>query len=54
MKQLLTNAHNMFAVKVVKPGDIAGHLSKKISSCNVLYILRHGGVIACKITDPKK
>ena len=47
------NAHNPFAVKVVKSGSIVGHLPKKISSTCSLF-LRRRGVITCKITDPQK
>ena len=48
------NAHDPFAVKVVKSGSIhvVGPLPKKISSTCSLF-LRHGGVITCKITNPK-
>ena len=47
------NAHDHFAVKVVKSGSIVGHLPKKISSMCSLF-LRRRGVITCKITDPQK
>ena len=47
------NAHNPFAVKVLKSGSIVGHSPIKISSTCSLF-LRCGGVITCKITDPEK
>ena len=47
------NAHDPFAVKVVKSRSIVGHLPKKISSTCSLF-MRRGGVITCKITDPQK
>ena len=47
------NAHDPFAVKVVKSRSIVGHFPKKISSTCSLF-LRHGGVITCKITNPTR
>ena len=47
------NVYDPFAVKVGKSGVIVGHVPRRISSTCSLF-LRHGGVITCKITDPKK
>ena len=47
------NAHDLFAVKVVKSRSIVGYLPKKIRSTCSLF-LRHGGVNTCKITDPTR
>ena len=47
------NAHNPYAVKVMKAGTTIGHLPKKISSTCLLFI-RKGGMIDCEVTDPNR
>ena len=44
------NAHDPYAVKVMKAGTMVGHLPKKISSTCSLFI-RKGGMIDCEVTD---
>ena len=51
------NAHDLYAVKVMKAGTRAGtmvgHLLKKTSSTYSLFI-RKGGTIDCKVMDPNR
>ena len=49
----VSNAHDPFAIKVTKDGNVVGHLPKKISSTCSLFI-RNGGIIYCEVTDPNR
>ena len=38
----------------MKSGMVIGHLPKKIHKCNLLPVLRKGGVILCQVTDERQ
>ena len=45
------NAHNPYAMKVMKAGTLVGPLPKKINSTCSLFI-RKGEIIDCEVMDP--
>ena len=46
------NRHDLFAVAIVKEGEVVGHVRREISSSCSLFLL--SGTITCKVTGSRQ